>query len=194
MKRNIACCPYPDDRDTWAVRFASALDATSIVVVPPREFFDSMQEEKGGNTCVFYHPRAQRFVEERGMKVRLHNAFPNIRVYRNLAWIGADFTRALFARLEEEQLTMKVLYRTASTAEFIVWMYTTNVEAVLEFSPLYESEEAARLYEATVRSEKEATGRVCINNILEMYSNHVVELGRAMAADDSAFFPSSPDS
>lgn len=175
MKKNtITGPPYIQKIE---VAFASLLDVSSVVVIPSNPS-DTLREDKNTYPCIFFDPCRGTFLERKGMRIRLQDTFPNIRENRHLAWVCADFAKYVFMKIDEK-LTMRVIHTRAAN-ELITRVYSTDAENLRSFARVYEpdSPERYRRHMDIVTHQTENFGEVCINDILQNYSEWVIERRR----------------
>lgn len=156
------------------VKFASLLDVSSIVVIPhgAEEF---RVDDKNKYPCMFYDPFSGLFIEQRGVRIRLQDTFPNIRENRHLAWICADFAKFIFTKVDEK-FVVKVVHRTTSN-ELITRIYSKDHETLSMFGKVYEPDcpVRARRHSEIIAHQMENFGEVCINDLLQNYSEWVID-------------------
>lgn len=159
------------------VLFASILDVNSVVVVPLTEVPVKV-EEKNFYPCIFFEPGNNQFTEKKGLRVRLQDTFPNIRENRHLAWVCADFAKYVFMKISENMI-MKIMHKTSSN-EFITRLYTQDIDVLKEFACIYEPDhpERARRHMDILMHQMQNFGEVCVNDILQIYSEWVIDIHR----------------
>lgn len=156
------------------VKFASLLDVSSVVVIPrdPGEF---RVEDKNSYPCMFYDPGSGIFIEQRGIRIRLQDTFPNIRENRRLAWVCADFAKYIFMKIDEN-FTVRIVHRTGGN-DLITRIYSKDVECLAIFGKVYEPDSPlrARRHADIIHHQMENFGEVCINDLLQNYSEWIIE-------------------
>lgn len=169
----------------FEVRFASLLDVSSLVVIP-RDIRDLRVDDKNNYPCMFYDPKSGAFVEERGIRIRLQDTFPNIRENRHLAWICADFAKYIFMKIDE-YLTIKIVHR-ATSNELITRIYSKDYEVLSVFGKVYEPDFPIRIkrHADIIEHQMENFGEVCINDLLQNYSEWVIETRNQMMTKNQA--------
>lgn len=160
------------------------LDVSSVLVIP--EDWASIQDAvdpKTAMTCMLYHPKTMMFSESRGVRIKIQDSFPNIRENRMHAWACVNFFRLIFNHLRG-YMDMRVVGRTFQ-GELLVRLYTKDFEKVRQLGLVYllrDGEELRgavhyREYTTLINYQITTFGQVCVNDIMNMYSNHVVRGG-----------------
>jgi len=162
---------------------ASVLDVSNVIIIPKDTEYLTTMDEKMISRCMFYHPHLERFTEMRGFRVRLQDAFFNIRENRHLAWVCVEFSKLLFVKLNDD-LSMKIMGRTYNS-ELIVRLYTKEFDVVKTMAHIYKSSQPStsdyyNQHLEIVRHQSENFGEVCINDILVLYSKFIISKGFAV--------------
>lgn len=177
MKRN-----YTPNRHY--VKVITVLDVSSVLVVP--ENWTSIQssvDQKTVMPCMLYHPKTTMFSEERGLRIKIQDSFPNIRENRMHAWVCVEFFKMVFNQLRG-YMDMRVVGRTFQ-GELLVRLYTTDFEKAKYLGLVYllKDDDALRgaaqyrEYTTLMNYQISTFGQVCVNDILNMYSQYVVRGG-----------------
>ena len=171
---------------TLQVKVASVLDVSNVIIIPRDTDFLTNMDEKMIFHCMFYYPNVERFTEVRGFRVRLQDAFFNIRENRQFAWVCVEFSKLLFLKLNDN-LTMKVMGRTYNS-ELIVRLYTKEFDIVKIMAHVYRqtfsssssNENNLDYYNQhleIIRHQSENFGEVCVNDLLALYSKFAISRG-----------------
>lgn len=168
-------------QNRYYVKPVVVTDTSSLVVVP--EEWSSIQDIVDGKsvmTCMLYHPKNMIFSETRGIRVKIQDSFPNIRENRMHAWVCVNFFKLIFNHLRG-YMDMRVVGRTFQ-GELLVRLYTRDFDKVKQLGLVYLLKDGDELkggvqyreYIKLVNYQISTFGQVCINDIMNMYSQHVI--------------------
>jgi hypothetical protein len=174
----------------YYVKPVTVLDVCSILAIP--EDWESIQDtvdHKTVMTCMLYHPKTMSFTEERGIKLKIQDSFPNIRENRLHAWVCVNFFKLVFNHLRG-YMDMRVVGRTFQ-GELLVRLYTKDFERVKRLGLVYLIKEGSDLrgltqyreYTSLVNYQISTFGQVCVNDIMNLYSQHVIKEGSTCAIE-----------
>lgn len=166
------------------VKPVTVLDVCSLLAIP--EDWTSIQDtvdQKTVMTCMLYHAKTMTFSEERGIKIKMQDSFPNIRDNRMHAWICINFFKLIFNHLRG-YMDMRVVGRTFQ-GELLVRLYTKDFEKAKYLGLVYLIKDGDDLrgaaqyreYTSLMNYQIETFGQVCVNDIMNMYSQYVVRGG-----------------
>ena len=174
MKRNFISNRYN-------VKPVTVIDVSNIVVIPDEwASIKDIVDQKTIMTCMLYHPKTLSFSETRGLRVKMQDSFQNIRENRLHAWSCVNFFKLIFNNLRGE-MDMRVVGRTFQ-GELLVRLYTKELEKAKQLGLVYLSRESDELrgcvqyreYIKLINYQISAFGQVCVNDIMNMYSQYVI--------------------
>lgn len=173
------------------VKPITVIDVSCIVVVP--EEWSSIQDNVEGKTvmtCMLYHPKNMTFSETKGIRIKIQDSFPNIRENRMHAWVCVNYIKLICNHLRG-YLEMRVVGKTFQ-GELLVRLYTRDIERSKKLGLVYLSKENEELkgcvqyreFIKLINYQISTFGHVCINDMMNMYSNYIVRGGSAASIDE----------
>lgn len=173
------------------VKPITVIDVSSIVVVP--EEWTSIQDIVDGKTvmtCMLYHPKNMIFSETKGIRIKIQDSFPNIRENRMHAWICVNYSKLIFNHLRG-YLEMRVVGKTFQ-GELLVRLYTRDIDRARKLGLVYLSKENDELrggvqyreFIKLINYQIASFGHICVNDIMNMYSNYIVRGGISVNMDE----------
>lgn len=175
MKRNFVS-------NRFYVKPAIVIDVSSIIVIPEEwSLIQDIVEERTVMSCMVYHPKNMVFAEKRGLRIKIQDSFPNIRDNRMHIWTCVNFFKLIFNHLRG-YMDMRVVGKTFQ-GELLVRLYTKDFEKSKQLGLVYLIKEDNKLkgsvqyrnYINLVNYQITTFGQICINDIMNMYSHHVVQ-------------------
>jgi len=174
MKRNFVTNRY-------YVKPSTIIDVSSIIVIP--DDWDAIRDIidlKTSMPCMLYHPKNMSFFEVRGIRVKIQDSFPNIRDNKMHAWSCTNFFKIVFSQLRGK-MDMRVVGRTFQ-GELLVRLYTIDIEKAKQLGLIYLSGNCDDVrgcnqykdYINLVTYQMNTFGQVCVNDIMNMYSQYVI--------------------